>query len=105
MEFSPSHVSIGFSQIAFPTTVLPKDDRTDFAQEERLDLPYCVILGQGAKVLGGDAQSIHPRHKEGESVGRQDQPSDDRDEVKESKRSEATLTTCIDDYGMKLEPQ
>ena len=30
LEFSPSHVSIGFSQIAFPIIVLPKDDRTDF---------------------------------------------------------------------------
>ena len=39
-ELSPKRTSIGFSQIAFPITVLPKDDRTDFAQEERLDLPY-----------------------------------------------------------------
>ena len=29
LEFSPSHVSIGFSQIAFPRIVLPKDDHTD----------------------------------------------------------------------------
>ena len=36
LEFSPSHVSIGFSQIALPTIVLPKDDRTDSAQEEQL---------------------------------------------------------------------
>ena len=36
LEFSPSHVSTGFSQIAFPIIVLPKDDHTDFAQEERL---------------------------------------------------------------------
>ena len=43
LEISPSHVSIGFSQIAFPTTVLPKDDRTDFAQEERLDL-QCLTM-------------------------------------------------------------
>ena len=35
LEFSPSHVSIGFSQIAFPTIVLPKDDRTNSFQEER----------------------------------------------------------------------
>ena len=34
LEFSPSHVSIGLSQIAFPIIVLPKDDHTDFAQEE-----------------------------------------------------------------------
>ena len=32
LEFSPSHVSRGLSQIAFPITVLPKDDRTDFVQ-------------------------------------------------------------------------
>ena len=38
LEFSPSHVSIGFSQIAFPIIVLPKDDRTDSAHEERLGL-------------------------------------------------------------------
>ena len=44
MEFSPSHVSIGFSQIAFPTIVLPKDDHTDFAQEERLGLPYWTMI-------------------------------------------------------------
>ena len=37
LEFSPSHVSIGFSLIALPKTVLPKDDRKDFFQEERLD--------------------------------------------------------------------
>ena len=33
---SPNRVSIGFSQIAFPTKVLPKDDRTDFVQEETI---------------------------------------------------------------------
>ena len=44
MEFSPSHVLIGFSQIAFPITVLPKDDDTDFAQEERLGLPYWTMI-------------------------------------------------------------
>ena len=33
----PNRTSIGSSQIAFPMRVLPKDDRTDFAQEERLD--------------------------------------------------------------------
>ena len=51
LEFSPSDVSIGFSQIAFPTTVLLKDDRTDFVQEERLNLPYwtmiiCVVVDE-----------------------------------------------------------
>ena len=44
MEFSPIHVSIGLSQIAFPMTVLPKDDHTDFAQEERLGLPYWTMI-------------------------------------------------------------
>ena len=41
---SPSHVSIRFSQIAFPTIVLPKDDRTDSAQEEQLGLPYWTMI-------------------------------------------------------------
>ena len=40
LEFSPSDASIGSSQIAFPITVLPNHDRTDFAQKERLGLPY-----------------------------------------------------------------
>ena len=44
LEFSPSHVSIGFSQIAFPIIVLPKDDRTDSAQEEQLGLPYWTMI-------------------------------------------------------------
>ena len=44
LEFSPSHVSIGFSQIAFSTIVLPKDDHTDFFQEERLGLPYWTMI-------------------------------------------------------------
>ena len=41
---SPNGASIGFSQIAFPITVLPKDDHTDFAQEERLGLPYWTMM-------------------------------------------------------------
>ena len=41
---SPNRTSIGFSQIAFPITVLPKDDGTDFAQEERLGLPYWTMI-------------------------------------------------------------
>ena len=44
LEFSPSHVSIGFSQIAFPIIVLPKDDLTNSFQEERLDLPYWTMI-------------------------------------------------------------
>ena len=43
-EPSPNRVSIGFSQIAFPITVLPKDERKDFAQEERLGLPYWTMI-------------------------------------------------------------
>ena len=53
LEFSPSHASIGFSQIAFPIIILPKDDRTGFAQEERLGLRYwtmtlaiCVVVDE-----------------------------------------------------------
>ena len=41
---SPNRTSIGFSQIAFPITVLPQDDHTDFAQEERLGLPYGTMI-------------------------------------------------------------
>ena len=53
LEFYPSHVSQGFAQIAFPTIVLPKDDRTDSAQEERLGqtnwtkiLAICVVVDE-----------------------------------------------------------
>ena len=41
---SPNHASTGFSQIAFPIRVLPKDDLTDLAQEERLGLPYWTMI-------------------------------------------------------------
>ena len=41
---SPNRISIGFSQSAFPISVLPKDDRTDCAQEERLGLPYWTMI-------------------------------------------------------------
>ena len=44
LESSPSHASIAFSQIAFPITVLPKDDHTDSFQEERLDLSYWTMI-------------------------------------------------------------
>ena len=44
LEFSPSHVSIGFSQIAFPIIVLPKDDRTNSAQEEQPGLQYWTMI-------------------------------------------------------------
>ena len=30
--------------MAFPTIVMPKDDRTDFVQEEQLDLPYWTMI-------------------------------------------------------------
>ena len=45
-NWKPFHnrASIGFYQIAFPIIVLPKDDRTDFAQEERLGLPYWTMI-------------------------------------------------------------
>ena len=43
-ESSPCHVSIRFSQIAFAIKVLPKDDRTDSAQEEQLGLPYWTMI-------------------------------------------------------------
>ena len=44
LELSPSHASIGSSQIAFPIIVLPKDDHINFVQEERLGLPYWTII-------------------------------------------------------------
>ena len=52
--FDGVRISIpGISQIAFPIIVLPKDDRTDSFQEERLGLPYwsmiqaiCVVVDE-----------------------------------------------------------
>ena len=44
LELSPSHSSIGSSQIAFPTIVPAKGWHTDFAQEERLGLPYWTMI-------------------------------------------------------------
>ena len=41
---SPNCVSIGFSQIAYPITVLRKDDHRDFAQEKRLGLPHWTMI-------------------------------------------------------------
>ena len=40
----PTVLQQDFLKIAFPITVLPKDDRTDFAQEERLGLPYWTMI-------------------------------------------------------------
>ena len=39
LELFPNHILTELSRIAFPITVLPKDDRTDFAQEKQLGLP------------------------------------------------------------------
>ena len=41
---SPKRTSKESSQIAFPITVLPKDDHTDFVQEERLGRPYWTMI-------------------------------------------------------------
>ena len=41
---SPNRAAIGFSQNAFSITVLPKDDHTDFAQQERLALPCWTMI-------------------------------------------------------------
>ena len=50
---SPNRISTGFSQIAFPITVLPKDDRVDFAQEEQLGLPYWTMISAICAVADG----------------------------------------------------
>ena len=42
-KLSPNHVLKVFSQIAFPITILPKDDHTDCVQEERLGLPFWTM--------------------------------------------------------------
>ena len=39
-ETFPNRAPIELAQIAFPTIVLPEDDRTNSFREERLDLPY-----------------------------------------------------------------
>ena len=44
LEFSPNHVSKEFSQIVFPIMVLPKNDRADSVQEERLGLPFWTMI-------------------------------------------------------------
>ena len=43
-KLSPNRTAKRYSQIAFPITVLPKDDRTDSAQEEQLGLPYWTMV-------------------------------------------------------------
>ena len=52
-KLSPNRALIGFSQIVFPETVLSKDDHKNFAQEERLGVPYrtmilaiCVVIDE-----------------------------------------------------------
>ena len=61
--FFPDRTSKGSSQIAFPITVLPKDDHADSFQEERLGLPYCGEVEEVVSVLtpvvGGVAQAFH----------------------------------------------
>ena len=44
LELCPNRTAIGFSQIASPIIVLPKGDRTDSVQEERLGLPYWTMI-------------------------------------------------------------
>ena len=44
LDFPPRHVSVRFSQITFPETVLLKDARTNSFQEERLGLPYWTMI-------------------------------------------------------------
>ena len=44
LKLFPNRVPKELSQIALPTIVLPRDDRTDFAQEEQLDLPYWTMI-------------------------------------------------------------
>ena len=56
-KHSPSHVSIGFSHIAFPIIVLPKDDHTDSVQEEQLGLPYWTMI-QAICVVADDSKQM-----------------------------------------------
>ena len=43
-KLSPNRALKGFSQVAFPIIVLPKDDRTDSVREERLGLRYWTMV-------------------------------------------------------------
>ena len=45
-KLSPNRISIGFFKLPFHNsiTVVPKDDHTDFVQDERLDLPYWTMI-------------------------------------------------------------
>ena len=44
LELFPNWIPIELSRIAFPIIVLPKDDRTDSAQEEQLGLPCWTMI-------------------------------------------------------------
>ena len=44
LELSPNRISTELCQIAVPTIVLLKCNRTDFAQEEQLGLPYWTMI-------------------------------------------------------------
>ena len=44
LELFPNWIPIELSRIAFPTIVLPKDDRIDSAQEEQLGLPCWTMI-------------------------------------------------------------
>ena len=59
LEFSPNHASKGFSQIAFPTTVLPKDDHVTFVQDERLGLQYWTMISAVCVVIRRFQMSGH----------------------------------------------
>ena len=43
-NFLPAMFQQDFLKLPFPTTVLPKDDRTNSFQEERLGLPYWTMI-------------------------------------------------------------
>ena len=44
LKLSPNRVPKELSQIALPIIVLPKDDRTDFVQEEQLGPPHWTMI-------------------------------------------------------------
>ena len=44
LQTIPNRAPIKLSRIAFPTTVMPKDDRKIFTQEDRLGLPYWTMI-------------------------------------------------------------
>ena len=59
LEFSPNRTSIGFSQIIFPMIVLPKDNHTDFVQEEQLGDHDSGHLFRGRRIqISGHSDSV-----------------------------------------------